>query len=1278
MPAKSVFRWLHVSSLWLYRTVTWALIGSAFAFALIVVAVRFWVLPHMPDYREAVARELSDAMRQRVTIGNLEGHWSGLNLQLALANVMLYDSANQPALTLERIDATLSWWSLVFMEPHFDSIEIDHPDLNVKRNAQGVISVAGIEVSEKTDGGGISDWLLRQEEISIRNASITWEDELRGAPRLALQRVDFRMENDLYEHRFGLRAEPPSSIASPLDVRGRFNGRTLAAVREWNGQVFTQLDYTDIAAWRAWVPFPVAFPHGVGAVRAWVTLKNGELAQITADVQLSQVTTRLAADLPELDLAELKGRVGWKLLDDGFEVSTTRLSLSSHDNNLQPTDLKLAYHRAGKRPARGEMQANSLDVAPLIALVDHLPFEAAMRKEFEEYAPRGSFYDVAMKWTGEWPNPEQYTVKARFVNLGLNPVGRLPGLDGVSGSIDGSERGGTVLLSTQNAAVNLPLIFSAKLDFESLSAQVGWQRNGEQYEIRLNDVSFANRDMAASVSGVYHTAAAGPGIIDLTGQATRADPRSMVRYLPLKVSERGREWLANSFQGGTSNDVKLRLKGNLSEFPFAEGKGGIFHVTAHVTGGVLEYAPGWPKVERIEGDVTFRGRRLDIAVKDASILGATVSKVHAEVPDLLTPEKIVTVVGEVDAPTSEYLDFIEKSPVIEAIDRFTERFRAEGRGKLGLKLVIPLVTPKATKVAGDLQLFNNRIDSEELFFPYEQVNGHIEFTETSVRVPGATMVLLGGPASASGNTARDGTMRFNFAGRANMDNYRRSSTVPILQGLHGAADWKASISVRKRFVDVVFESSLQGVASELPAPLAKTATDNTPFKFERYVLGPQLERIIINVGSAVSTNIVRRYGADTIVERGLISLGAPAGDPERKGLWITGGLKSLDLDQWLLLLKATGSDTGRSQLSGVDVKFGTLDLFGRRFNDLAINGTVQGGAWQTTLAGRELVGEMNWRTQGRGKVTARMKTLAIPAVSPDRPQLATTDKEQALELPALDVKADTFLVKSLNLGKLEVSAVPEGRDWKLEKLNVTNPDSTLSIEGVWQGWLTQPRTMVNVKLEVNDIGKFLVRMGQPEGIRRGTAKLEGPLSWAGNPSELDYPSLSGNFVVEASKGQFVKLDPGIGKLLGVLSLQSLPRRLSLDFRDIFSEGLAFDEIVGTVKVNRGIANTENFRIQGPAVRILMSGDVDLARETQKLHVKVFPSMSDSLSVAGALIGGPIAGIATFVAQKLLKDPIDKMAAHEYDITGTWVDPQVMKTEFRAANTATSPSPGRSD
>jgi uncharacterized protein YhdP len=131
-------------------------------------------------------------------------------------------------------------------------------------------------------------------------------------------------------------------------------------------------------------------------------------------------------------------------------------------------------------------------------------------------------------------------------------------------------------------------------------------------------------------------------------------------------------------------------------------------------------------------------------------------------------------------------------------------------------------------------------------------------------------------------------------------------------------------------------------------------------------------------------------------------------------------------------------------------------------------------------------------------------------------------------------------------------------------------------------------------------------------------------------------------------------------LLGILSLQALPRRITLDFRDIFSEGFAFDEIVGAVKINRGNATLDNFRIQGPAARVLMSGEVDLARETQKLRVRIAPHLSDTVSIAGALVGGPIAGVAAYLAQKVLKDPIDQMVSYEYDVTGKWAEPTVKR------------------
>jgi uncharacterized protein YhdP len=187
----------------------------------------------------------------------------------------------------------------------------------------------------------------------------------------------------------------------------------------------------------------------------------------------------------------------------------------------------------------------------------------------------------------------------------------------------------------------------------------------------------------------------------------------------------------------------------------------------------------------------------------------------------------------------------------------------------------------------------------------------------------------------------------------------------------------------------------------------------------------------------------------------------------------------------------------------------------------------------------------------------------------------------------------------------------------------------------------------------------------PPAIKGGTAKIDGQLSWAGSPLDFDYPTLSGNLSFDAAKGQFVKLEPGLAKLLGILSLQSLPRRISLDFRDIFSDGFAFDGIVGSVRIERGIASADSFRMAGPAGRVVMTGDVDIVRETQKLRVRVIPHLSEGLSLGAAAIGGPVAGVAAFLAQKILRDPIEQLISFEYNVTGSWSDPHVAKPE-RAA------------
>ena len=148
--------------------------------------------------------------------------------------------------------------------------------------------------------------------------------------------------------------------------------------------------------------------------------------------------------------------------------------------------------------------------------------------------------------------------------------------------------------------------------------------------------------------------------------------------------------------------------------------------------------------------------------------------------------------------------------------------------------------------------------------------------------------------------------------------------------------------------------------------------------------------------------------------------------------------------------------------------------------------------------------------------------------------------------------------------------------------------------------------------------------------------------------------------VEAEKGQFNKLEPGVGKLLGLISLQSLPRRLTLDFRDIFSDGLAFDSIAGKLSVKKGIMRTvEPLRIKGPAAQIEMQGESDLKNETQNLQVVVRPELG-TMAAAGVALVNPVVGAATLLANTVLQNPLSRIFSYRYHVTGSWSDPQVDK------------------
>ncbi len=238
---------------------------------------------------------------------------------------------------------------------------------------------------------------------------------------------------------------------------------------------------------------------------------------------------------------------------------------------------------------------------------------------------------------------------------------------------------------------------------------------------------------------------------------------------------------------------------------------------------------------------------------------------------------------------------------------------------------------------------------------------------------------------------------------------------------------------------------------------------------------------------------------------------------------------------------------------------------------------------------------------------------------------------------------------------------PDGRDWRIDGTS-TSPTNTRDSPPAAPGAArrTGSYTQLELKLETRNLHALLGQFGYGEFVNRGEANLEGSLVWPGYPYEFAPGSLSGRFKVQASKGQFAKFEPGAGKLLGLISLQSIPRRVTFDFRDIFSEGLAFDRISGEARLARGILLTKDFEVAGPSAFVSMAGEVSLPMETQNLTLTVVPEVGEGVAIAATVLGTPVMGLTTLLLQKLLKNPLGKAVSYEYLVTGSWDNPSVTR------------------
>ena len=903
-----------------------------FLFALTVLALRYVVLPGVANYRADIESALTRAAGHKVLIGSVQAGWDGLYPGLDLRDVVVHDAKGRAALRLPYVSVTLSWWSVPAMELRLHALDIADADLDIRRARDGRLSIGGLELKDDAGGGQMSDWILGQRRIVIRASRLRWNDEQRGAPELALSDIHLVARNTGNRHRVALRGTPPPALADTLDLRVDLHGESLGNLAAWRGDLYADLAAVDLSAWRAWVDYPADVKSGSGSLRTWLSFDHTRLTQFTADVSLNNTLVHLRRDLAPLQLANVQGRLGARELLHGgagfgflrfgakrvagFEVSGKQVTLTTNDGvRLAPADFSMqtfAANAPAGTPGEVRLQANSLNLEPLVKIAELLPLDAQLRKTLIELDPHGTVHDFQIEWKGDFEQPSAHRVRGRFDGLALRAYQDMPGFSRLSGSVDATEKGGTLYLASRDAAIFLPQVFAdPQLALDVLDLGLSWGFPNGLLEVKLDQAVFANADAAGNLSAVFRTVPGTPGYLDLNGRLTRGSATAVHRYIPQDMSANIQAWVKGAVEAGQSSDVRFKLRGNLFDFPYADPKSGDFQVAIKIEGGRLYYADDWPRASDIEGDLVFERNGMWFKgghgrhAMAGTILGAKISQFDLKIASFEARPAVVELGGNADGPTPEFLKFVAQSPVAGYIDHFTDNARAAGNGKLALKLALPLGGAEAFKIVpvrfnGQYTFVNNEITLDDGLPKMERVNGVLGFSERGVELRSLRGDGLGGGFTLTGGSRPNGGITVTGDGSFTVPGVAAWLKDPVFNSMSGGAPWKTTINIGPRGRDITVDSTMAGVAINLPAPLTKAAAESWPLRFvETRVFGAGEDEWNFTLGRALTARLLRREENGVMrVTRAAAGINEAMPGLPRAGLAVNATAGLVDVDEW--------------------------------------------------------------------------------------------------------------------------------------------------------------------------------------------------------------------------------------------------------------------------------------------------------------------------------------------------------------------------------------------
>ncbi len=1274
---------LHIAKI--LHTKFWQLLAWLVILCAVVVSVMRYALPHMDlsSYRAEIERVVEEKAGLPLRIGSISAEINGAHLTLKLTDVSALDPhTGNPRLTTPQVYVTVRLLSsLLSGRLQLGDGRLVGTRLKVTHHPDGTFSLYGFGASSGSESGAVTELLLGQNHLRLQDTEILLSGSVAGRrPPLHLSGAVVDLINDGLRHQL--------SVSSRVGEKDRQRIRLVADLKQPDGASWAMEGAFYLKAENLqlggrlddWLPQGLRVEGADASVEVWGALAGGRLQHLEGNGALRQLRMFGAEEGDPFELNELSAAFRLEQRPAGWWLGLDRLSLSRPGEVWPAGRMDLAW-RASPGDTGLHLQADYLalkgiyDFLAMLQLQDAEWHSALMALE-----PRGDVRQLDFSWQHNEASGSDWRLRAEVDDFAVKPWHSVPGIQGVHLAIDGSQSGGGMKLSGDEVVLDYAQLFRQPLYADSIAGDFLWHFDPVQgLRLQTDRLAMSNPDL--------HTLSRVDVTIPLSGQDLFTDIQtdfwdgrgaSKSDYLPVSVMPHDLvQWIDNSVVDGHVTSGSFLLYGPVNRFPFKHQEG-RFEVLFGVENMLLDYMPGWPELTDALAEVHFINNGLQMRLMDGRMLSSRLQDVSLRIDQLRNPTPLL-IQGLAKGPFKDLMSILGDTPLRKDFKSFVEAVSVGGDISTRLDLAIPLEHGRgALKVQGELSLDQSELTVREIDLPIRTLEGVLDFDLSGIRGQGIRANLLDRPIQFDVIPVhRQGRDWTRITAKLALDMKRLIRQFPDweldnFEGL-GEADVAFSFAHQESPVPVRMdlESDLVGVAVNLPDPLGKPAGE------------PRRLDLGVDFLKDLNTELRVRYGQDTHAlwrffgdheTHWVAAIGfsqEPLSLDGIEGFHLSGAVQRLDADEWIAWVNRQSGRSGRAlPRIAMDLRVEQLIALGTvcpntrfTYNNFAdgyrvnlTSDTVQGTLQiPGDLSERPILGRFDY-------LKLNLQELASTITGERATEQETPETLDPRQVPAVNFSIEKLYINDDPVGKGNLIWSKEPDGITINSLTLVGKNIDLSGQGYWRKTLRGHSTALNLQMQTPSLGDLQQELGITTGIEQAPTQVKAELYWPTSPLEMGADKLYGSLWLKVGKGQVNNVDPGMGRLIGLFSLNALGKRLALDFSDLFSTGMAFDSIEGNFNLNDGDAYTTDLALRSTLASVDIRGRTGLSSRTYDQRVVVIPNVSATLPLVGALAINPSVGVALALTQQLFGKQFDRIAMRTYMVTGSWDNPEFRQLE----------------